>query len=102
MEANSLEQRRRHTPVNVQFSVVGQVIVNDEGHLRDIQAPGPDIRGNEHSAAERKARKVRESRAASVQFQVAWPRALSNHITHMPWKTCYNYLKRGVSPFRKT
>lgn len=45
--------------MNVQFSVVGQVVVNDEGDLRDIQAASPDICGNEHSAAQRKVRKVR-------------------------------------------
>lgn len=47
-----MSKGRKHTPVNVQFSVVGQVIVNDEGHLRDIEAPRPDICGDEHSAAE--------------------------------------------------
>lgn len=42
-------------PVYVQLSVVGQVIVNDEGHLGHIQPPGPDVSRDEHSAAERKA-----------------------------------------------
>ena len=45
----------RGLPVYVQLSVVGQVIVNDEGHLGHIQPPGPDVCRNEHSAAERKA-----------------------------------------------
>lgn len=40
-------------PVYVQLSVIGQVVVNDEGHLRDVQAPGPDVRGDEHTAATR-------------------------------------------------
>lgn len=45
-------------PVYVQLSVVGQVVVDDEGHLGDIQPPGPDVCGDEHSAAERKAVKT--------------------------------------------
>lgn len=49
-------RRRLHgVPVYVQLSVVGQVIVNDEGHLGHVQPPGPDVGRNEHSAAERKA-----------------------------------------------
>jgi hypothetical protein len=73
---------RRHIPVNVQFSVVGQVVVNDEGHLRDIQAPGPDVCGDEHPAAgknkTKQTRSMRErERAASDSRE---PHA-SNHIT---------------------
>ena len=45
----------RGVPVYVQLSVVGQVIVNDEGHLGHVQPPGPDVCRNEHSAAKRKA-----------------------------------------------
>lgn len=41
-------------PVYVQLSVVGQVVVNDERHLGHVQAPGPHVRRNKHSAAERK------------------------------------------------
>lgn len=38
----------------VQLSVVGQVVVNDERHLRDVQPPRPDVCGNEHAAAEKR------------------------------------------------
>lgn len=41
-------------PVDVQLSVVGQVVVNDEGHLRDVQPPGPHVRGDEHPAVKRR------------------------------------------------
>lgn len=34
---------RPSNSVYVQFSVIWQVVVNDQGHLRDIQPPGPDI-----------------------------------------------------------
>lgn len=38
----------------VQLSVVGQVVVNDEGHLWDVQPPGPDVCGDEHPAVKEK------------------------------------------------
>lgn len=41
-------------PVYVQLSVVGQVVVNDEGHLWDVQPPGPDVCGDEHPAVKEK------------------------------------------------
>lgn len=42
-------------PVDVEFSVVGQVVVDDQRHLRHVQAPGPNVCGNENSAAKRGA-----------------------------------------------
>lgn len=79
MRANSLERRKEHTPVDVQFSVVGQVVVNDEGHLRDIQAPSPDICRNEHSAAQRKVRKVRAEWSLAVLSSLAKGPEQSHH-----------------------
>lgn len=38
-----MNERAAPIPVYVQFSVIRQVVVNDQGHLRDIQPPGPDI-----------------------------------------------------------
>ena len=63
--------------MNVQFSVVGQVIVNDERHLRDVQAPGPDICGDEHPAAGEKSQNVREDDLHSCDPHT------SNNITHI-------------------
>ena len=40
-------------PVDVQLPVVGQVVVDDERHLRHVQAPGPDVCRDEHPAVER-------------------------------------------------
>ena len=37
--------------MDVQFSVVGQVVVDDEGYLGHVQTPGPHIGGNEHAAS---------------------------------------------------
>lgn len=37
--------------MDVELPVVGQVVVDDQGHLRDVQAPGPDVGGDEHPAA---------------------------------------------------
>lgn len=42
-------------PVYVELSVVGQVVVNDQRHLRHIQASSPHICGNKNSAAKRRA-----------------------------------------------
>lgn len=42
-------------PVYVELSVVGQVIVNDQRHLRHIQASSPNVCGNKNSAAKRRA-----------------------------------------------
>lgn len=41
-------------PVYVEFSVVGQVVINDQGHLRHIQASSPNICWDEDSAAKRR------------------------------------------------
>lgn len=65
--------------MNVQFSVVGQVIVNDEGHLRDIQAPGPDICGDEHPAAEKN--KPKTQKHETEQPLHSHEPYVSNHIT---------------------
>lgn len=46
---------RPSLPVDVEFSVVGQVVVNDQRHLRHIQASSPNVCGNKNSAAKRKA-----------------------------------------------
>lgn len=42
-------------PVYVELSVVGQVVVNDQRHLGHIQAPSPNVCGNENPAAKRRA-----------------------------------------------
>lgn len=39
--------------VDVELSVVGQVIVNDQRHLRHIQASSPNVCGNKNSACTR-------------------------------------------------
>ena len=39
--------------MNVVFTVVGQVIVDDEGHLLDVDAASEEIGGDEHTAAAR-------------------------------------------------
>ncbi len=42
-------------PVDVQLSVVGQIVVNDERHLRHVQTSGPNVCGDQHSTAREKA-----------------------------------------------
>ena len=37
-------------PVDVQLSVVGQVIVDYQGDLRHVQPSGPHVCGDQHSA----------------------------------------------------
>lgn len=37
-----------YPPVDVELSVVGQVIVDDQGNLRDIQPSSPDIRRDQN------------------------------------------------------
>ena len=49
----TLEGRPKHLPVNVVFTVVGQVIVDDEGHLLDVDAASEEIGGDEDAAAAR-------------------------------------------------
>jgi hypothetical protein len=69
--------------VYVQLSVVRQVVVDDEGHLRDIQPPGPDICGNEHSAAERRGVKVRLELPPLLMWARLAP-SPKHHITVVP------------------
>lgn len=37
--------------MDVQFSVVGQVVVDDEGDLGDVQTPGPHVGGDEDATS---------------------------------------------------
>lgn len=37
-----------YAPVDVELSVVGQVIVDDQGNLRDIQPSSPDVRRDQN------------------------------------------------------
>ena len=52
-EKETQEGQPKHLPVNVVFTVVGQVIVDDEGHLLDVDAASEEIGGDEHTAAAR-------------------------------------------------
>ena len=36
--------------MDVQLSVVGEVIVDDEGHLLDVDTTGPHVGGDQHTA----------------------------------------------------
>lgn len=38
-----------YAPMNVVFSVGGQIIVDDKRHLLDINAPGKQVGGDQHS-----------------------------------------------------
>lgn len=42
--------------MDVELSVVGQVVVDDERNLRNIQAPSPDIGGDQHTTETQKPR----------------------------------------------
>lgn len=44
-------------PVDVQLSVVGKIVVNDERNLRNIQTSGPNVCGDQHSTAQEKQQK---------------------------------------------
>lgn len=44
-------------PVDVQLSVVGKIVVNDERNLRNIQTSGPNVCGDQHSTAREKQQK---------------------------------------------
>lgn len=66
-------------PVDVELSVVGQVVVDDQGHLRDVQAPGPDVGGDEHPAA---ARGRREAGSQSRGLKAG-----ASHPHPGPWST---------------
>lgn len=37
-------------PVDVKLSVVGQVIVDDQRHLRNVQTSSPNVSGDQHTA----------------------------------------------------
>jgi hypothetical protein len=36
--------------VNVEFSVVGEIVVDDQGHLLDINSSGKNVCGYKHAA----------------------------------------------------
>lgn len=36
--------------MDVELSVVGQVVVDDQGHLGDVETSSPDVGGDQHAA----------------------------------------------------
>ena len=43
-----------HLPMDVQFTIVWEIIVDDQWDLWDIQTPSPDISRNQNSAVQKK------------------------------------------------
>lgn len=76
-----------HTPVDVQLSVVGQVVVDDQRNLRDVQASSPHVCRDQDPAetqegGERERERVRSpdtkrsgpTRAVTRSLCVTWLR----------------------------
>lgn len=43
--------------MDVQLSVVGKIVVDDERNLRNIQTSGPNVCGDQHSTAQEEQQK---------------------------------------------
>jgi hypothetical protein len=65
--------------VDVQLSVVGQVIVDDQGDLLDVNAAGPHVRGDEDTAL---ARSDDEGRGMKTIFYHLLVICLDLLVTH--------------------
>ena len=56
----------KYTPVNVQFTIVWEIIVDNKRHLLYINASSPNISRNQHTTSER-----RKKHSFSREYQQA-------------------------------
>lgn len=56
----------RGVPVDVQLSVVGQVVVDNERHLRNVQTSSPNICRYQHATENKETRVKASVRAAGL------------------------------------
>ena len=81
------------SPVNVELTVVGQVIVDDQRDLLHVDAPGPNIGGDEHPTTAKTGQQVVE-RLVFFADQMIAP---EYHVTNSPPFSSPELLHDGVS-----
>ena len=58
--------RTTDLPVNVEFTIVGKIVVDDKWYLLDINASGPDVGCNQHSAGKGESKRVSQYLASNL------------------------------------
>lgn len=92
-------------PVDVKLSVVGQVIVDDQRHLRNVQTSSPNVSGDQHTALKhtnthrlstspfRYLNQIQKLLTKNKSHSLKWPCDLGNK------RVCVCYLAPDLNSF---